>query len=297
VVVGLGADEALGDDPRPGPQALGAGDVGVHEHDGRRAVRDLGRRARGVHAVVQHRLEGGEPFAGGLAETLVAGHGAVRGRDGHDLAVEPALLPGGGREGLGADAEVVEVLPREAAADGDALGGRVLVRQVDVPVVGARLARVAHVRPQRHPAHRLDAAGDARADHAGVDEARDEVGGLLRRAALAVDRRAPGAVGEPGVQPGRTGDVERLLAGLGDAAPDHLLDPGRVETGALDHSALRGAQQFHGVQGRQDAAAAPDRGPHGLDDHRLTHVASPLSVGAVEQTRTRSSYPGNAPRP
>ena len=50
--------------------------------------------------------------------------------------------------------------------------------------------------PSADPAHRLDAARDPDLDGAGGDEPGDEVVGLLRRAALAVDRGARHLVGQ-----------------------------------------------------------------------------------------------------
>ncbi len=47
---------------------------------------------------------------------------------------------------------------------------------------------------------------------------------LLRAAALAVDGGGAGGLGQPGVQPRLPGDVPALLAELGHAAADDLLD-------------------------------------------------------------------------
>ena len=71
--------------------------------------------------------------------------------------------------------------------------------------------------PERHPAHRLDAAADPDVDGAGRDQVGDEVVRLLRRPALAVDRRARHLVRQALEEPRRPRHVEALLAGLGDA--------------------------------------------------------------------------------
>ena len=51
-----------------------------------------------------------------------------------------------------------------------------------------------------------------------------EVHGLLRRAALKVDRRRRGLDREALLQPGVAADVQALRAELRDAAGDHVLD-------------------------------------------------------------------------
>ena len=63
---------------------------------------------------------------------------------------------------------------------------------------------------------------------------RGEVHGLLRRAALAVDRRARHLLGQAGREPAGAGDVAGLRADRVDAAEDDVLDGRRVDVGALD---------------------------------------------------------------
>jgi hypothetical protein len=70
----------------------------------------------------------------------------------------------------------------------------------------------------------------------------DEVVGLLRAAALAVDRRRADVLGQSGGEPADAGDVVRLLAELRDAPADDLLDVARIDAGLLDESLLNGAQ-------------------------------------------------------
>ena len=131
--------------------------------------------------------------------------------------------------------------------------------------VGARVGAEADA------AHRLDAAGDADVDGARRDEAGDQVVGLLPAAALAVDRRGADLLGQPGDQPGDPGDVVGLLAGLGDAAADDLLDVAGVDAGLLHERLLRRAQQLGGVQAGQPSVALADRAAGGFDDDRVTH--------------------------
>jgi len=138
---------------------------------------------------------------------------------------------------------------------------------------------VDHVRAEADVAHHLDAARDTRVDRAGADERGDDVVGLLARAALRIHRRAAGAPALVAVEPGDARDVVRLLASLGHAAADHLLDLGRVDARPLDHRVLHLAEQRPGVEPGQlaDAGlAARDRGADGFDDHGFAHWGSPV---------------------
>ena len=163
---------------------------------------------------------------------------------GDDLGVEAALGPGLRRPAAGTrrpNASVSSrVMPHFSAmrsapsnCDVNSYCGEV--------GLGDRPCRVAlaEFEPDRHPAHDLDAAGDGDVDDAGADQAGGEVGGLLGRAALAVDGGGGHRERQAGGQPGGAGDVEGLLADLADAAADDLADLGRVDAGALDQLLLR----------------------------------------------------------
>ena len=71
VVVGVGAHEHLGHDPRPGPEALGPGPLLGHPQHGGRAVGDLRRVPGRVDPVGQHRLELGQALGRRVAGPLV----------------------------------------------------------------------------------------------------------------------------------------------------------------------------------------------------------------------------------
>ena len=137
--------------------------------------------------------------------------------------------------------------------------------------------------------YHLDAAGNASVDHAGVDESRDEVRGLLRRGALGVDGGAGGVLGEAREQPRPSYQRAGLLARLGHAAADHLLDLGRVQPGALEQRAVRRGERLLRVQPGEVTAPPADRGADGGDDDRSAHEG-PLPGGgqATPQSRTRS---------
>ena len=129
------------------------------------------------------------------------------------------------------------------------------------------------VRRQRDVAHVLDTAADRDVVHAGRDERRREVHGLLRRPALAVDRRRRRLDRQARLQPRVAADVVRLLAVLLHAAGDHVLDEYRVDAGAIDHLDERRPEQDVGMDVLVVALLrmpAPHRGADSLDDHDLT---------------------------
>ena len=134
------------------------------------------------------------------------------------------------------------------------------------------------VRAQWHVAHLLDAARDPGVDAAGGDETGHEVVGLLRRAALRVDRAARRRVREhvvPGRQPRVAGDVASLLARLGHAAADDLLDRAGVDPRPLDDLDQGVTEDLGRLQLRQPAVALADRCADGLDDDWRAHAVPP----------------------
>ena len=124
---------------------------------------------------------------------------------GVDVGARPALE---GRDQVGADA-----LRHEA---GGQRGGR----------VGRPGAAVgAH----RHPAHRLDAAGEDQVLEAGADASRRLVDGLQAAGAEAVELDAGDRLGEAGRQRRGLGDVAALLAERRDDAEHDVVDAAGVE--------------------------------------------------------------------
>ena len=106
--------------------------------------------------------------------------------------------------------------------------------------------------------------------------------GLLGRAALGVQGQAAGLDRQPGVQPGRPGDVARLLASLGDAAARHLLDLGWLEPRPLEQRGLRAPEYLRRMQARERPASLANRRPDRLDDYRSAHsCSSPLMPGLI----------------
>src|SRR5262252_2557463 len=276
-----------------------------------------------MDAVLEHRLECGQPIAGRLPQPLVAPDhlrlpgvptksrwrgadfvGWVTRRvtsvvahlhlDRHDLSVEAAPGPGGRRLALRRETERVGLLASDAAHCGDPLGGLELVGRVIRPVV---LPWPARPRPdvgaQRDAAHGLDAAGDADVDGARRDQARDQVVGLLRGAALKVDGRGGDRVGQAGGEPGIARHVGGLFSGLGHAATDDLLDGVRLDARSGDDGLQRQPQQPGWMDSRQPAVATSDRRPHRLHDDRLPHAHAPSSP--VGSAACASSFSTAAP--
>jgi hypothetical protein len=134
-------------------------------------------------------------------------------------------------------------------------------------------------------AHVLDTGADGRVVHAGRDQRRREVHGLLCRAALAVHGRGRRLDREARLEPGVPAHVEHLLAVLLHAARDDVLDLRRVDSGALDDLGIGLGEQRVGVRVLVITLlgmAASDRRPHGLDNHHfasvpVSHVVSVLN--------------------
>ncbi len=221
----------------------------------------------------------GERLHAGLAQTLVtADDRAVVQRHGQHLPVQPALGPRAGGPLLRGEPECVDVLAGEAPPRRDPVGRLVLRRQVHAPPGRAgdavRPLLPTQVGQQRHLRHDLDPAGEAGRDLAGGDLRGQQVHGLLRRAALRVDRGDAGLPGQPRVQPGVAADVPALLPGLRHAAGEDLLDLPRFDAGALDGGGQHVREDGLGLQAGEHAVPLAERRPHGLDDHRVPHAVS-----------------------
>ena len=136
----------------------------------------------------------------------------------------------------------------------DHLGAEALVDQVVVVEQLGRERRaddVLELAPDEHrdPPHRLDARADRDVVDAARDQRRAEVDRLLGRAALTVDRRRRGLVGQSGLQPRVPADVERLLAVLLHAACEHVVDLRALDAGARQHLGVgRGEQRRQGAR-------------------------------------------------
>ncbi len=149
----------------------------------------------------------------------------------------------------------------EAPLLGDHLGADALVRGLGVAAAEGLRVRVPAVgqrRAHRGARHRLDAAGDDDVVVPGDHTGGGEVHRLLARPALAVDGHAGDALGPAGGSTAVRRDVERLLAGLHDAAPDDVVDDARVDARALDQAVEYLGGQLGRVHSRQPAVALAD---------------------------------------
>ena len=133
---------------------------------------------------------------------------------------------------------------------GDPVGGLELVGHVDRPVGRTRVAGAGgHVGAERDAGHRLDAGGDP-----DLDACRRVIMSLTRWAACwpephcASTMVPPVCCARPGVQPGAAHHAVGLLAGLGDAAGDDLVDEVGVEPGAGERP-----RSWRGRSGRRGA--------------------------------------------
>ncbi len=231
----------------------------------------------------KHRFESSETHLRRIAQTLIPVHNldfagsAVGADDGcldsEHLTFKATLRPCLCRLALRDEPEGVGIRTADRILLGDALGRTELVRGVPGKFTRERPARtVDDVGPQAHPAHGLDATRDSDVHGTARYETGSEVIGLLRRTALAIDGGGGNLVWKALAEPGRAGDVERLLTHLGDASPKDLLNFGGIETGPLDQLDLRCAEQLGGVHSRQRPVALADGGPHCLDDDGLCHI-------------------------
>ena len=204
-----------------------------------------------------------DDVAGLLVEALLG--------DPDDLVVEAAL--GGGALGalLALGAEGVELLAGDAPLVGDHLGRDALGHEAGIGVAGEDLVAErdrarGHRRAHRRGGHDLDAGGDGDVVGTGDHALGGEVGGLLGRAALAVDRGGGHRLGEPGGEHGVAADVEALVPDLHDAAHDHVVDERGVEVVALDEALQDLAGEVGRVPPRQLSVALATRSADGVDD-------------------------------
>ncbi len=102
---------------------------------------------------------------------------------------------------------------------------------------------------------------------------RGEVRGLLARSALAVDGGRGHRLGETGGEERGARDVEGLLADLGDAAADHVVDLRGVDVVTLDERAQDVGEEFDGVGAGQGTTrlALTDSGTDDVDDDSVGH--------------------------
>ena len=161
---------------------------------------------------------------------------------------------------------------------GDHLGGSALVESHIVVALHHRRSHGLAVTPlgsggaHGDPGHGLDATGDGDVvvtrDHAG----RCLMHSLLRGPALTIDGQAGNALRPTGGQYGQASHTRCLLPDLGDAAPDDVVDEGRVQPGAGGQRIQHLAREIHRVDACQAAVALADRASYRVDDYCITHL-------------------------
>ncbi len=132
-----------------------------------------------------------------------------------------------------------------------------------------------HGRPHRGGGHDLDAGRDRDVVGPGDDALGGKVGGLLRRAALAVHGRGGHRLREPCGEHRVAADVEGLAAHLHDAAHDHIVDQSRIELVALNELLEDLAGEVGGVPARELSVAPTASGADGVDDDSGSHGGAP----------------------
>src|SRR5690606_1322060 len=249
------------------------------------------------------RLQPGDALHGDPgARTVVLGdHGAVRRRDGSDLALPEAVLDGLLGEVLRADAELVHLLAGDPLPAGQVLGGlahrdvrvgqlAVLARVVPGgalglgdrggPGLGLGEQRVAGVREAvgvalGEPRDRLDTGRDEDVALARLDGVQRHAGRLQGGRAVAGDGAARQVV-HAHLHGHDPAEVVALLA-AGQAAAEHqVVDVPRVQLGHLGEGGLddRGGEvvRAYVLQGTLEGAA--DGGAGGGNDHGFGHLGS-----------------------
>ena len=213
------------------------------------------------------------------------------------LSKRPSSVARGGAL-LALGAEGVEVLTGQAPLVGDQLGRDALrhepadlgVAQADLRAERHAVLAVGEGGTHRDLGHDLDAGGDDDVVGAGDHPLGGEVGRLLGRPALPVDRRRRHRLGEPGGEHGVAAHVDALGADLHDAAHDHVVNESGVEVVALHEGAEHLGGQVGGVPPRQLPVPLASGGPDGVDDHGGAHGDLPGRVGELD--RAVKSLPG-----
>jgi hypothetical protein len=78
----------------------------------------------------------------------------------------------------------------------------------------------------------------------------------------------------PGIDSGQPAHVARLVADLVHAAPDDVVDQGRVDSGAFSDGRQKMGGEIDGVGLGQRPPTTSDGGSYGFDDDSVTHGGS-----------------------
>jgi len=268
------------DDPGHGPQAVLADGAAGRDEQGGGAVGDLAGQRGGDPSARAQRFERGHCVqGGGPAGALVEADPAVR----HDFWPERAVVDRPDRSLVAGQGVALHLGAADPPLVRDQVRGPELGDLLGaVPVAPAcrALERVCcHRRADGDLAHVLHAARDDQVGGAAEHGLGGEVHGLLARAALPVDGDARHRLGQARGQPRGPGDVAGLGPDRVHAAEYDVVDGAGVGAGpgqqGLDHVRA----EIGRVRAGQAAAAAGDRGAHGVDDEGLGHGSlSPVKL-------------------
>src|SRR6266851_3873093 len=198
-----------------------------------------------------------------------------------DLAGEPAFPDRLAGFDVALVGELIQLFAAEAPLLGDHLG-RIALRDdlEQIHQLGAdrAFARAEGIRAHRHPRHVFHAGPDDDVLGAREDPLGGKVHRLLAGATESVDGRSGDVDWEARDQSGSARDIHALLARLGDAAGDDVVDLRRVHAGTGDQLPERERQQIVRPNGAQLAAAPADRRADGFNDDGFSH--SEVLLGA-----------------
>ncbi len=301
-LVRLAARRRPGDETAERLQAALFGVLGFHQHDSRRAVRELAGVAGGdVFAGALDRLELGEAFHGGLGPVaFVAVDGVVDdalglgrlvdhlhpGLHRDDFVLELVGLLGGRHAALRFQRVLVLVFAAELVALGDDIGGvdhrhEDVGRDLEQIRIDRFLGRAAAGDRDAFNAAGHDAVGAVRADRVGGH--RD---GLQARRAEAVDRNAGRRLRQASEQCRLAADIRRAMRAIAEIA---VLDVVLLDAGALD-GVLDGVGRHGHRRGDIEPAAAGLRQPGTCigNDNSFTHFLDlPLMRPSMDWTSAR----------
>jgi len=268
-------------------------------------VVDLQVRIGGLHQTAEgqalliqrHVIEGGEggfqltqALQGGLGPgvfLIVEGQAAVVMEDRDQALGEVAIGQGVGRPALAFQGQLVHVVPGEAFQGGDHVAADALVGLgVDFPQVGVQRiqGRAGLALQGRAVGHALNAAGDDQVLGAGHDAHGRQIDRREARAAETVKAHAWSAHVKAGVQGRHAGDAGALLAALGAATGDDVVDLGGVEAIAIGQGLSDCRQNSLRVDIGQsplvDLADSARRAGN-VDDPGFTHSLAPEAALAA----------------
>ena len=295
----IGARDREVDEARSRPQAEAISHGVAHDQQPGGTVGDLGAVARRDPTVLlERRTERTELGQVGDANPFVGRHQlAVDVVQRHDLALEAAFRRGPSGPFVGCEGEGVELVARETPLLGDQLRRDALgYEPSDIGVPGRHprpereaILAVGHRRAHRYPGHRLHTGRNHDVVRTGHHALGGEVGGLLRRAALAVDRGAGYRFRPAGSEDRVAGHVGGLLPHLHDAAHDDIVNSCRIDPRSFLQRNEHLGREIDRVPVLQSSVSSAERRAYRFDDHGFGHgPCLPTTACASQRGRIAS---------